>query len=172
LSDVAKNTKLGGRGDAGQGLVITNENLAAFAEKGTLTFVEDPKKQPGTRAARPGASDLDPDFPDDGLSPSDEQSKKNFWRGKYEAQLRMVEGIEARIAELDLEIPGLWTKFYSWDDPAYRDGVIKVALDEAVANRDRLEKQLVEEQAKLPKIRDDARRDGALPGWFRGFPSP
>ena len=73
------------------------------------------------------------------------------------------------IEELDKEIPALWNQFYSWDDPAYRDGVIKVKLDRALARRKELEERLAVEEEALPKILDEARRDGALPGWFRGL---
>ena len=50
--------------------------------------------------------------------------------------------------------------------------MIKPKLDEAMARRQKLETDLQEAQAKLSKIQEDARRDGAQPGWFRGFDKP
>ena len=77
--------------------------------------------------------------------------------------------MKKRLADLNREIPGLWTKFYSWDDPAYRDGVIKPKLDRDLQEAKELQKKIPEEEAKLDQIREQARRDGALPGWFRGL---
>jgi hypothetical protein len=51
----------------------------------------------------------------------------------------------------------------------YRDGVIKPKLDQALAQRQKLEVELQDEEAKLAQVKEAARRDGAQPGWFRGF---
>ena len=90
----------------------------------------------------------------------------------YQHQLELITSIQKQIEFLDNEIPGLWRDFYSWDDPFYRDGVIKPQLDEAMENRQKLEVDLQEAQAGLDKIQADARQDGAEPGWFRGFDMP
>ena len=57
--------------------------------------------------------------------------------------------------------------FYSRDDPAYRDGVVKPKLDQSLRRREELERQLAQEEPVLEQIKVDARRDGADPGWFR-----
>ncbi len=132
-------------------IVITNETVAANAGKGRVTTAKpstDSAPAPVTAAA-----DVDP--------------KREQWRQTYQDQLQVIAVIEAEIAALDLEIPKLWSDFYAWDDPAYRDGVIKTSLDAAMARRDELRKQLTVEKEKPAKIIAEARRDGALPGWFR-----
>jgi hypothetical protein len=101
-----------------------------------------------------------------------EAEKRRYWRALYEKQLKLVHTLEQQIDVLNREIPGLWRDFYARDDPAYRDGVIKPKLDEALSRWERMTGQLENERAKLPKIREDARRDGAKPGWFRGLESP
>ena len=98
--------------------------------------------------------------------------RKRYWQSRYEQQLDLVGSIEEQIGILDYEIPGLWRDFYSRDDPAYRDGVIKVKLDEALARSERLEGQLKEEEERLDQMRAEARKDGAQPGWFRGMEKP
>lgn len=146
-------------------IVISNENLAELAAKGSLTEVttipDGSSRRPAGGAqgtARGGATSA---------ATTGEESKKAYWRGRYTMQKRVIDALKGEIEALDTEIPGLWNQFYAWDDPAYRDGVIKVQLDEKLARRDQLAKQLPEEEAKLPEILNDARRDGALPGWFR-----
>lgn len=147
-------------------IVISNENLAELAARGTLTEVT-VTSDPSTR--RPVSATGSAAGPDDASAPAatEEETKKTYWRGRYKGQKDLVASIKGEIATLDQEIPGLWNQFYAWDDPAYRDGVIKVRLDEALSRREELAKQLPEEEAKLPEILNEARRDGALPGWFR-----
>ena len=146
-------------------IVISNENLAELAAKGTLTEVtrisDDSSRRPVSGTETTGAE------AETGRGTTEEDTKKAYWRGRYAGQKEMIEAIKREIEALDSEIPGLWNQFYAWDDPAYRDGVIKVQLDQKLARREELAKQLPEEEAKLPEILNDARRDGALPGWFR-----
>lgn len=159
-------------------IVITNENLADYAAKGHVTSADGsststtgkgrrPVHEPGTDASKGKALDA---VESAGELARDE--RKRFWQATYEKQINLVASIEQQISNLDWEIPGLWRDFYARDDPAYRDGVIKVKLDEALARRDRLEEQLKVEREQIEKIRRDARKDGAQPGWFRGIEKP
>jgi hypothetical protein len=168
LNEVAGETRLKGTED-GKAIVITNENLAEMAEKGSVTSVS--KSGSGASDRRPvretgEVTVLQPSDPDH----SDE--RRRYWRGQYERQVNLIETLQRQIDYLDQEIPGMWTDFYSRDDPAYRDGVIKPKLDDAMARRQSLEQQLNEARPRLTEIQDQARRDGAEPGWFRGIPTP
>lgn len=146
---------------SGTPIVITNQNLKEYAAKGSLTYATG-----GAGAAATGGAEGDRG---EGAAEGEKSSekKREFWRNKYKAQKELVEKMKKRIEELDREIPGLWTQFYSWDDPAYRDGVIKPKLDKDLQERKELAQKLPQEQAKLDEILEQARRDGALPGWFR-----
>lgn len=148
-------------------IVIDNETLRKYADQGRVTTVERPPASSGvygsTRELAGGMG---------GVPPSDDAAKRAYWRGLYEQQLRLVQSLQQQIAVLDREIPGLWRDFYARDDPMYRDGVIKPKLDEALTRRNQMEEQLNQERARLPKIREDARLDGAQPGWFRGLERP
>ncbi len=147
-------------------IVISNENLAELAAKGSLTEVTtipDGSSRGSARGAETGSARGDATT----AATTGEESKKAYWRGRYTMQKGVIDALKGEIDALDKEIPGLWNQFYAWDDPAYRDGVIKVQLDQKLAQRDELAKKLPEEEAKLPEILNDARRDGALPGWFR-----
>jgi hypothetical protein len=159
LGDVAKELRLKGgedsdKGDS-KGIVISNRDLPEYADKGKIT----------TAKPTTGGSAVPP-RPEDG---DDEESKREYWRNQYIKQLRVIEDLEREVEALDKQIPKLWSDFYAWDDPAYRDGVIKPKLDEAMARREQAEKQLAEEKLKPAEIKQEARKDGALPGWFRGL---
>lgn len=152
LGDVAKGLVLKPQDGKSSGIVISNETLPEYATKGRITTAN-----PSAVAAMK---------PDDS-EPSD--SKRDYWRNMYIEQLKVIADLEEEIASLDLQIPKLWSDYYARDDPAYRDGVIKPKLDDALVRRDKLEKELAEEQQKPAEIKSDARKDGAEPGWFRGL---
>ena len=160
-------------------IVITDENLQQYAERGSLTTAQPGGQGAASTGGRPvhggesGSAELGSGLPPVQL-PADnsEDEKRRYWRELYERQVKLIEQLGLEIKDLDAAIPGLWNKFYAWDDPAYRDGVIKPELDRSLARRDEVEKQLETERARLPQIMDDARRDGASPGWFRDLPRP
>ena len=169
LSDVAGQIKLNTEAVGKSGpIVINNENLSELASKGTVTEVT---KKGAQHDSRPLA-----DVKGDGAGIegqvdgyAENLDKKQHWQGVYGLQIGLLKDISAQIEALDYEIPGLWRDFYSWDDPAYRDGVIKPKLDEALAQRQKLEVDLQKGKARLNEIQVEARRDGGEPGWFRGF---
>ncbi len=164
LADAAKTIKLRRfTRDASGKIVISDTTLPEMAERGAVTSVG------GDRAGDRRYVDIDRTAPEESgeTGGMDAEEKRQFWRRKVEGQQQAVAVLEARINELDSEIPRLWTQYYAWDDPAYRDGVIKVRLDRALAEWEELKARLPAEQAKLDQLMEEARRDGAQPGWFR-----
>ena len=172
LSDVAKSKPLKG-GEEGKSIVISNENLADYASKGSLTTAtgKGESDKSGRRPlANPGTTAGMVEAPSGAVAHTDE--RRRYWVGQYERQLQLIASIKNQIQVLDRQIPGLWRNFYSWDDPSYRDGVIKPKLDEALKRRERLEADLSREEPRLSEIKSNARQDGAEPGWFRGISPP
>lgn len=162
LTDVAKDTKLNteAAGATDGSIVITNENLQEYASKGKVTEAKPAVNREAVGPNAPGVEMVDPE---------EQQAlqRKYYWQGKYVQQLSKVQSLRRQIQQLDTDIPGLWNDFYSRDDPAYRDGVIKPKLDQALNRRKELEQQLAEAEPMLERIKIDARKDGAEPGWFR-----
>lgn len=170
LSEVAKEKQLKG-GETGQSIVITDQNLSDYAEKGSVTT---PETTTGSSARRPVRDPIkNPNTTVIGPSDSTHaDERRRYWVGMYERQLELVASLQRQLQIVDEEIPGLWRDFYAWDDPAYRDGVIKPRLDEMLAKKERLREQLQEAEPRLAEIKSQARRDGAEPGWFRGLSVP
>ena len=164
LTDVAKDKKLKGdtSGTTDGSIVISNENLADYASKGGLTTVN-PKAQ--REPSRAGVKVVDPDA-------MMIEERKRFWQQKYARQLERIAAIKRQIEELDLEIPALTNEFYARDDPMYRDGVIKPRLDRSLERRETLRALLLEEEPKLAQIKEEARREGGEPGWWREVKEP
>lgn len=171
LSSVAGQIKLNKEAAGATGsIVISNENLPELAGKGHVTEVTKPGSQSGGRPLADvqgeGAG-----IEGEAAGYAETAERKEYWQAAYTQQIEAIKTISLQIEILDQEIPGLWRDFYSWDDPAYRDGVIKPRLDELLARRQKLEVDLQSGQTKLQEIKQQARRDGGEPGWFRGLGS-
>jgi hypothetical protein len=151
LSDVAKRIKL--KLPEGQPRVLTNQTVKQLAEGVELT----------TTQGSAGAGGYAP------VGEAQESPKKAMWQQRYRAAVARVAELEAEVKRLEGEVSRLETDFYAHDDPAQRDGVIKPAWDTAVADLNKARSDLVEARSKPEEVLDEARRDGALPGWFRGL---
>jgi hypothetical protein len=162
LNEVAKGKKLNkdAAGESGGSIVISNENLEDIASKGSLTEVHSTTRKTAEGPHAAGVVMVDPEA-------HQTEQRKYYWQQQYTQQMAKIASLKRQIQQLDRDIPGLWTDFYSRDDPAYRDGVVKPRLDSFLKQRDELESQLAREEPKLQQIKEDARRDGAEPGWFR-----
>jgi hypothetical protein len=170
LSEVAKEKQLKKSAD-GKAIVISDDNLADYAAKGSVTATTTSTAKAGREPARDTAANPSLKV----LGPTDpyhSDERQRYWVDRYQRQLERIASLKYQIALLDQEIPGLWRDFYAWDDPAYRDGVIKPRLDEALAQRERLQQELQEAEPRLAEIKNEARKDGAEPGWFRGLTEP
>jgi hypothetical protein len=162
LNEVAKEKELNkdAAGEAGAPIVITNENLADYASKGSVTEIHSTTRKTAEGPHAAGVVMVDP-------AAQQIQERKYYWQQLYAIQMSKIAAIQQQIQQLDADIPGLWNDFYSRDDPAYRDGVIKPRLDESLKRREELEAQLAREQPKLGQIKEGARREGVEPGWLR-----
>ena len=172
LSEVAGSITLDPGAVGGQGgIVISDQNLSELAGKGAITEVTRRGPAQGQRNLA-DVTGTGAEVEAQGPGFAEGQERKQYWQGLYRQQVDLVTSLSGQIDQLDREIPGLWRDYYAWDDPAYRDGVIKPKLDEAMARRQKLEADLQQAEARLDQIEQDARRDGAQPGWFRGIEKP
>ncbi|OFV81598.1 MAG: hypothetical protein A2Y78_12190 [Acidobacteria bacterium RBG_13_68_16] len=153
LADVAKRIKL--KLPEGQPRIITNDNLKQLSEGVELTTA---KGVAGTGYAPVGQGPAD--------------QKKAIWQQRYREAVTRVAALEADIKRLEGEANRLEREFYAHDDPAQRDGVVKPAWDKTVANLRKAQADLAEARNKPEQVLEEARRNGALPGWFRGLDEP
>jgi len=149
-------------------IVISNQNLKELAKGGAVTTAK-PGSSSGTGREQVELGSREPGNAGPTASGASTAGRREYWVNRYTQQERLIESLEAQVEKLDAEIPALWNQFYAWDDPAYRDGVIKPKLDRALENHKTVSEQLQTERPKLNQIREEARRDGAEPGWFRGL---
>lgn len=146
-------------------------NTEVLNDDGAIVIIKPVEDEASAQTAPNRPADQVPGLP--GMTEEErrisEEEKKAYWQQEYLKQLEEINLNKRKIEILDERIPELQNKFYRWDDPAYRDGVIKPELDQAMADRERYRAELGEAQEELARIKQDARRDGALPGWFRGL---
>jgi len=154
LAEVARGIKL--RFPAGQGPVITNESLRELSSGVELTTGTAPPPAAG------GERPYDP--------AADEASKKAYWQERYFTAQRELSQLQQEAQRLGEEVARLERDFYARDDPYQRDNVIKPAWDAALARLREVQQRLPEAQVAPEQIANEARRDGALPGWFREPP--
>jgi hypothetical protein len=150
LADVAKRIKL--KLPEGQSRVITNDSVKQLSQGVELTT----GKPGGPAAPAP-------------VGGTQESPKKAIWQQRYRDAVNRVAALEAEVTRLEGESARLEREFYAHDDPYQRDGVIKPAWDKAVNDLRQAQADLAEARTKPDEIMDAARRDGALPGWFRGL---
>jgi hypothetical protein len=156
LAEVARSVKL--RFPAAKPKVITNENLKELAAGAELTMA----------APVPVSSS-----PTVGSKEDQEQAeKKAHWQDRYFSAQQELANLEAEEKRLAAEVARLERDFYARDDPYQRDTVIKPAWDDAVAKLRNVQQRIEGARGAPESIANDARRDGALPGWFREAPRP
>ncbi len=151
LADLARSIKL--KLPAGQ-KVITNENIKELASQSELTMT--------TSAPTGSAGPVDVEEP----------SGRARWQQLYQQARGHVLYLENRIEELQGLVAGFERRFYAEDDPAYRDGVLKPAWDKALVELREAQAQLQDAKDYPERVIQEARKAGALPGWFRGLPEP
>jgi exonuclease VII small subunit len=154
LGDVAKKIKL--RLPANQPKVLTNDSVKQLSKGVELTTS---MADSGPVSAAPSSLTAD-------------AGKKAMWQERYKAAVARASKFEAEIARLNSEVARLETAFYATDDPAQRDGVIKPAWDKALADLRVAQDELAQARKEPEQVLDEARRDGAQPGWFRGLDQP
>jgi outer membrane murein-binding lipoprotein Lpp len=150
LVAAAKKAK-GGKIQAG--VVVTNENLKQFkGSGGSVTY----------------ASPSDPNAP--AYSPAESHGgagTQEQWQQRMSSARGAVSNAESRIASLQAKVNKLESDFYAWDDPAYRDGVIKPAWDQVLADLQAAQQGLEAAKQRLADLEEEARKAGVPPGWLR-----
>ena len=147
---------------------ITNESLVTDPQKGKLTTSQRAvTPAPSATARTPGART--PTAPAAASTPAraPREGGEEYWRDEARRARERVTELRADITRLENQTRKLEADFYSWDDGAYRDGVIKPAWDKAREDLVTARRELPLAERALDDLPDRARRAGALPGWLR-----
>jgi hypothetical protein len=150
-------------------LRITNESLVTDPLKGKLTTSQRVvTPTPAGKAERTPRGPT-PTGPAAVSTPAAAAAEggEEYWRNESRRVRDRVTELRAAIIRLENDTRKMEADFYSWDDGAYRDGVIKPAWDKAREDLATARRELPLAERALDDLPDRARRAGALPGWVR-----
>jgi hypothetical protein len=147
---------------------ITNESLVTDPQKGKLTTSQRAvTPAPPATARTPGAQTPTPPAAASTPAAAPREGSEEYWRDEARRTRERVTELRADIVRLENQTRKLEADFYSWDDGAYRDGVIKPAWDKAREDLATARRELPLAERALDDLPERARRAGALPGWLR-----
>lgn len=137
-------------------IVIDNDNLSAYAERGSLTIVS-----PGASASEPAAEG---EAGEEGAEPAQDEE---YWRSHArELRERWAEAAED-VTALAERADALRLRFYAEENVYLRDSQIKPAWDRVLDRLDTARREAVQYEQELGTLLEEGRRAGALPGWLR-----
>ncbi len=89
-----------------------------------------------------------------------------YWSGRMKAERATLDRLQIFADSLQSRINALLTDFVNRDDPAQR-AKIETDRQTALAELERVKKELDEQRKKIAALEDEARRAGVPPGWLR-----
>ena len=169
LGDVARKEEARRKGVKAPAKVYTNDNLKNVDPPAAP--VEPPAPAPDTAAtpAAPVAVDASATTAaPDGTAAAVKQPVRDekYWRGRLEAAPTPLSRAQIFQDALQSRINALSTDFVNRDDPAQRS-VIAADRQKALAELERVKKEIVDQQKAITDIQEEGRRAGVLPGWLR-----
>lgn len=145
--------------------VYTNEDVEKAASPLTTGASAKPRPSTDTSATgAPAAGGATP--PAAGGAAEANKPDEAAWRARMAAAREALAKAEAFDRALQSQINGLWADFTARDNPVERSKIEK-DRGEAMAEQDRVKKEVVSRKKEVADIEDEARRSGVPPGWLR-----
>ena len=170
LGDVARKEEARRKAVKAPSKVYTNDNLKN---------VEPPPPPPPatpSSAAPDAAAPAEPAAPDAAAAPAapgapaapakEAPRDEKYWRGKLETSRAALSRAQVVQEALQSRINALSTDFVNRDDPAQRN-VIAADRQKALAELERVKKEIVDTQKAIADTQEEGRRAGVPAGWLR-----
>ena len=158
LGDVARKTESQKKAVAKTGKVYTNEDLPKTDATATV---------PATPAQPPAASPAANAQPAPEEKPADGPKKDEaYWRSRVAEIRDNLQRARMFQEALQTRVNSLSADFASRDDPAQR-GAVSSDRQKALAELERVKKEIKDFEKQLSDLEDEARRAGVPPGWLR-----
>jgi hypothetical protein len=146
--------------------VYTNDDLRQDFSRGT--------PQPSTSAPADAAAPVEPGAepasaaaaPAPGAPGAAGARGQEYWAGRMADARSKVERSQAFAQALQNRIDMLWTDFVNRGDPV-QQRAIEQERNKALAELDRLKKEIDDNQKAVVAVQDEARRAGVPAGWVR-----
>ena len=98
--------------------------------------------------------------------PEEPPQDEEFWRARITAAREALSRNELFLEALQNRIDGLWADFTARDDPYQREEIAALRRD-AMAEMERVRREIDGQTQAIADIEVEARRAGVPPGWFR-----
>jgi hypothetical protein len=162
LSEVARRETIRRQLAAPAGRVYTNEDLPVFTvteppQAAAATASQDPDKPP---AAKPGEP------PPPAAAQPDAKHDEAWWRDRITAARKAVTTDQLLADAMQSRINGLTADWINRDDPAQKAQLFE-QRQQAIAEQDRLKKQLEADRKAIQDVLDDAKKNDVPAGWIR-----
>jgi hypothetical protein len=160
LGDVARKEETRRKVVAGAGKIYTNESLRGG------DGVAPPAPAPAPAQAAPSPSAAQGKSGDKPAETPDPKKDEAHWRGRMTAARAGLERARAFQEALQSQINALSADFTARHDPAQR-AVIGEKRQKALAESDRVKKEIADLEKEIRDIEEEARKAGVPPGWLR-----
>jgi hypothetical protein len=157
LGEVARQEEERRKTIAAPGKVYTNQDLHRVPAPEPAVSSSPASSAPGGLAqGRESDSEATPE-------PARDQA---YWRERIQSERDALSRAELFAEALQSRINGLTADFTARDDPAQRSA-IAADRDKALAELDRVKKEIAQRTKAVADIQEEARRAGVPPGWLR-----
>jgi hypothetical protein len=164
LADVAKKEEERRKAVKQPAKVISNNDLKprSTPERPPTATPAPAESKPAAGAAAAGANQAKPA----GEASPTEKKDETYWRNRITGARTALQRNQVYVDAMQSRINALTTDFVNRDDPAQRAG-IGADRQKALAELDRLKKEIETQTKEIAQIEEEARRAGVPPGWLR-----
>jgi len=156
LGEIARQEEARRKTVKAAGKVYTNDSLQPAPQPSSESVPDTP---PPTAAPEPTPAEGDAPSP----SPAGDEA---YWRKRVTDARDALSRAQTFQAALESQVNGLMTEFINRDDPAQR-AVVVANRDKAIAELDRVKKEVQQYTRAISDVQEEARRAGVPAGWVR-----
>jgi hypothetical protein len=160
LADVARDEEARRKQPRKPARVITNSSLTPDISKG---IAPPPSVSPTAGATNTTPSNATPATTPADAGPARDQA---YWSTRIKTAREQLQRTQIFMDSLQTRINSLTTDFVNRDDPAQR-AKIETDRQQALAELERVKKELTDQQKAITAIEEEARRAGVPSGWLR-----
>lgn len=159
LADVARAEELRRKSITKPGKVYTNDDLRA-------DITQTPSTNASPVAPMPSTQVPSLNLPGGTAEPLPPEKDPAYWSARMNEARQALERSRIFAEALQSRINALTTDFTNRDDPAQR-AQLELERQRAVAELERVKKEMAEQTKAIADIEDEARKAGVPPGWLR-----
>jgi uncharacterized membrane protein len=150
------------------GKTYTNDTLPAAPPSSSAPASSGSTQAPADASAAPPppSTSTTPAPPRVSADPAERKKEEGQWRERIKGEREALERAKTFAEALQSRLNALNTDFVNRDDPAQRS-VIAADREKALAEMDRLKKEIEQHNKAIAGLQEEARKSGVPAGWLR-----